>query len=143
MRASIGFSLVDHLKSIQHQRGQHQRQHQHQRLPLKTCGEESPKLSTRQMMAALRKAAATGGGKNDEGDGGGGGDDGGGGGDGAHEVKLAAVERQSKEGRGTHGVIVPSPVVNPEGSKRRVVNPSVLSAAPGGILDCGARPPIR
>ena len=46
------------------------------------------------MMAALRKAAATGGGKNDEGDGGGGGDDGGGGGDGAHEVKLAAVESQ-------------------------------------------------
>ena len=70
------------------------------------------------MMAALRKAAATGGGKNDEGDGGGGGDDGGGGGDGAHEVKLAAVERQSKGGRGTHGVIVPSPVVNPEGSKK-------------------------
>ena len=121
------------------------------------------------MMAALRKAAATGGGENDEGDagdGGGGGDDGGGGGDGAHEVKLAAVEsqkgtrnprrdsafsgdksggfqkaggksqrfecgsrwhsglqlaaveRQSKRGRGTHGVIVPSPVVNPEGSKK-------------------------
>ena len=49
------------------------------------------------MMAALRKAAATGGGENDEGDagdGGGGGDDGGGGGDGAHEVKLAAVESQ-------------------------------------------------
>ena len=62
-------------------------------------GEKSPKLSTRKMMAALRKAAATGGGENDEGDagdGGGGGDDGGGGGDGAHEVKLAAVERQSK-----------------------------------------------
>ena len=93
------------------------------------------------MMAALRKAAATGGGENDEGDagdgGGGGDDDGGGGGDGAHEVKLAAVE--SQKGRGTHGVIVPSPVVNPEGSKRRVVNPSVLSAAPGGILDCGAQ----
>ena len=46
------------------------------------------------MMVALRKAAATGGGKNNEGDGGGGGDDGGGGGDGAHEVKLAAVESQ-------------------------------------------------